>query len=151
MPVSWSMIIKIPETVSDCSTLSKDCNIYVEADKISATFKITPRLFYQHYTFHGIILNHSFPLVYGLTTRKTRATYEEMLRHLIEHAAELNSRFEPQVMLCDFEKPMMLAISALLPSTEIKGCHFHWTQNMWRYVTRDLGLVRQYQNEGRHS
>ena len=63
------------------------------------TFKTTPRLFCQHYTFHGIILNQPFPLVYGLTTRKTRATYEEMLRHLINHAAELSYRFEPQVML----------------------------------------------------
>lgn len=114
------------------------------------TFKTPPRLFYQMYTFHTIVFDHAFPVVYILTTRKTRATYIDILEQIKEAARSEGFTFEPQTFLCDFELAMMQAINQVLPGVTVKGCHFHWTQSVWRRVI-GLGLLSQYQqdeNEG---
>ena len=42
------------------------------------TFKITPTLFYQLYTIHGIVNGAVIPLVYALLTGKTTALYQRL-------------------------------------------------------------------------
>ena len=43
----------------------------------------------------------------------------------------------------DFEKAMWLALSQLLPHVTVKGCVFHWTQAVWRKVSKIELLVSQ--------
>ena len=39
-------------------------------------------------------------------------------------------------VIVDFERAVWSAIRRLLPAVEVKGCVFHWTQALWRKVSK---------------
>nr|XP_021003896.2 uncharacterized protein LOC107456493 [Parasteatoda tepidariorum] len=47
--------------------------------------------------------------------------------------------------MMDFEVGAMNALKEEVPSVKIKGCHFHYSQSIWRKV-QELGLVSHYIN-----
>lgn len=98
------------------------------------TFKTVPTMFYQMYSLHGIVHEHTFPLIYMLTNTKNEAFYINMLQQLKSHAENLNVQLEPQYISSDFEIAFINAARTVFPNAVIHGCLFHFTQNLWKYA-----------------
>ena len=113
------------------------------------TFKCVPNLFYQLYVIHGLksVTNpmkdgHLIPSLFILLPNKMETTYNKMwdqVKLLCPDAC-------PTHLIVDFEKAAINAFSRHYPLTQIKGCFFHLTQNIWRKV-QEFGLQRKYQED----
>lgn len=107
------------------------------------TFKTVPRMFFQLYTIHGNVLEHTFPLVYVLATRKNENFYRRMLEQLRNHAVESNSLLSPQHVMSDFELAFLNAAQEVFPQCSTHACLFHYTQSIWKQ-TMARGLKVPY-------
>ena len=47
----------------------------------------------------------------------------------------------PTHLIVDFEKAVINAFESHFPQTQVKGCFFHLTQNVWRKI-QELGLKK---------
>lgn len=113
------------------------------------TFKSCPKLFYQVYTIHARVRKQLFPIIYALLPKKDVATYTHLLQVIklkINELFEVN--WEPEFFQIDYERPMMNAITTVLPSTQVKGCYFHYTQAIVKRVTKKLKLGDYYCTHG---
>lgn len=110
------------------------------------TFKVVPNMFYQLYTFHGVVNGHTFPLIYCICTHKTENLYRCMMMRLSLHETECQFDLNPQVIMSDFELAFMNAARATFDNSAIKGCLFHFTQAIWK-KTVSLGLKPQYRED----
>ena len=52
----------------------------------------------------------------------------------------------PTSMIIDFEKAAINAFQIEWPTTTVKGCYFHFTQNVWPKI-QELGLQTDYIND----
>lgn len=77
-----------------------------------------------------------------LLTNKKEETYVEALKVLLEAQPTLN----PTDYMVDFERAAMNAIHEVFPDSEIHGCHFHFTQNVWRHI-QQVGLQKKYNED----
>ena len=68
----------------------------------------------------------------------------EAILTYIKSLASFNVKTVVNVM--DFEAACWKAFSTIFPLTDRKGCHFHWTQALWRKV-QDLGLAVEYNSK----
>ena len=98
------------------------------------TFSVSPDVFYQVYTIHGMVENTLVPLVYALLPNKTQATYEELFSKFDKIGEKVN---------LDFELAPRNAVKKLSPGTKIRFCFFHLSQAVWRHVQRD-GFPKLY-------
>ena len=110
------------------------------------TFKTAPRLFAQVYCIHGLrggpnLLEdgHLLPSLFILLPNKTEVTYTRMW----EQIKILCPDAMPTNMIMDFEIGAINSFRSLWPFTEVKGCFFHLSQNIWRKV-QELGLQADY-------
>ena len=110
---------------------------------MDGTFKSCPRFFMQLYTIFGYANHFYLPLVYGLLSNKEQSTYERFLLRVIAQCVSMNLVFEPSVVLTDFEKAAMNAVSTVLPASRLHGCRFHLGQSWWRRIL-SLGLSEDY-------
>lgn len=129
-------------------TTSTNLRTLVACDTVlmDGTFKSCPRFFVQVYTIFAYA-NHTYlPLVYGLLRNKEQSTYETFLQTVINQCFSMNLVFKPAVVLTDFEKSAMNAVSALLPDSRLHGCRFHLGQSWWRRI-QTLGLSEEYKDK----
>ena len=110
------------------------------------TFKTAPVLFQQVYVIHALrggpnplLDGHLLPSLFVLLANKTQITYSRMW----EQVNKLCPHAEPLHMLMDFEKAAINSFQQYWPNTQVKGCFFHLTQNIWRKV-QGVGLQTQY-------
>lgn len=57
-------------------------------------------------------------------------------------------QWQPELIVCDFELAIILALETELPLARISGCYFHFCQSLWRRV-QALGLVNDYKQNNR--
>ena len=72
---------------------------------------------------------------------RSAADYTAVLEKILE---KIPGR--PSVIMSDFEAALHSSVLQLLPTTEHKGCCFHWCQAVWRKV-QQLGLAVTYQED----
>ena len=104
------------------------------------TFRTAPRLFYQSYS---IYIGDDFsmkPVVYAALPNKTFDTYDSLLNELILYAQCNQITLAPKSILIDFEIAAYKAFSKNFPMPRIKGCQFHFGQNIWRQIKKK-GLI----------
>ena len=114
------------------------------------TFKTAPALFGQVFVIHGlrggpelIEDGHLLPSLFVLLPNKTQDTYMRMWQQI----QLLCPNAQPTHMLMDFELAAIKSFQGYSPNTNVKGCFFHLTQNIWRKVQAE-GLQADYnQNE----
>ena len=118
--------------------LSRCKTIYMDG-----TFKTCPSLYTQLFTIHGLCNNFVVPLVYILLADKCCATYYQVFNLLRDAVSSVGGVFDPDIILSDFESGLIEAVRRQFPRALHSGCHFHFTQAVWRKV-QDLGLVTFY-------
>ncbi|CAI6367828.1 unnamed protein product [Macrosiphum euphorbiae] len=101
------------------------CKRELHAD---ATFRIVPSKpkCYQLLTLHGIIENHSIPLVYALMESKKKCSYQAVLSYI---KTQLLPHFNPRKILTDFETGLSKTLQDNFPSARRIGCWFHHNQS----------------------
>ena len=109
---------------------------------IDGTFKSAPQLMTQMVGIHGIFdSGWHIPLAYGLLPGKTQSLYSSLLENL-----DTFGPYDPQSVLCDYEFALHNAIAQTWPCATVRGCHFHYSQALWRRLQRE-DLVPEYQVE----
>ncbi len=101
------------------------------------TFSVSPDVFYQVYTIHGVIEDTLIPLVYALLSNKSQATYTKLFSCFDQVAEKLH---------LDFELAVRNAAKEISPNTSIHFCFFHLSQAVWRKV-QNLGYQKVYADD----
>lgn len=96
------------------------------------TFRVAPDIFRQLFTFHIIYFGRILPLVYFLLPVKTYETYFKMFQ-MVKAAVGVS----PNSISCDYELAILKAIKAVFKKTEISGCYFHFTQNLFKNLSKN--------------
>ncbi|CAF2089247.1 unnamed protein product [Rotaria magnacalcarata] len=109
---------------------------------IDGTFKVVPSIFYQLFIIHGIFRDHAVPLIYALLRRKTKETYQHLIREILNIAP----RWSPRAIMLDFEQASLGAFHAAFPHASLSGCYFHLRQSIHRKI-QELGCQNQYQTD----
>lgn len=105
------------------------------------TFKTTPNQFAQLFTVHAIFMNFVFPVVFCLTQQKDEETYREIYRQLRLLAEDFQLTLNPQISMSDFELANLNALRGSFDGISIRGCLFHFTQNIFKNaVNRGLRI-----------
>jgi hypothetical protein len=95
---------------------------------------VTPSIFAQLYTLHGVYRNAVFPLVFTLLPDKQQATYEKLINQLLV----LRPTWNPKSVMADFEKAAINSFQKVFntPTTQItvSGCFFHLQKSILRKV-----------------
>ncbi|XP_031350480.1 uncharacterized protein LOC116176146 [Photinus pyralis] len=106
------------------------------------TFKVSPPLFAQLYTIHGLRHSNSIPLVYALLPDKTHNTYVRLLGQIKQLEATVN----PETILIDYESAIIGAIESEFPGVVVRGCFFHFCQCIFRSIQSN-GLQQRYETD----
>ena len=109
---------------------------------LDGSFKTAPVLFFQLYTVHALVNERTIPCVYALLQNKTQATYIE----LFEKLTTLNVSLKPVSIMIDFELAVINSLERVFLDSEIKGCFFHLSQNIYRKI-QENGLQQRYQED----
>ena len=129
---------------------SEQLDILSECEEvlIDGTFKMTPTIFTQLYTIHGVYRDAVFPLVFTLLSDKQQATYEKVINQL----RLLRPSWNPKSVMVDFEKAAINAFQKVFntPTSQISvsGCFFHLQKSILRKV-QDLGLKINYETDSK--
>uniref|UniRef100_T1IMW5 MULE transposase domain-containing protein n=1 Tax=Strigamia maritima TaxID=126957 RepID=T1IMW5_STRMM len=113
------------------------------------TFRVVPTYFYQLYTLHcevGITEDNMrmVPVVYCLTTSKTKATYVAIFEKIKTLTLDLiGQELKPKNFITDFEIGAIDAAKRVFPETTMHGCLFHLAKNVFRRVQK-YGLQSLY-------
>ncbi|CAF3280865.1 unnamed protein product [Rotaria socialis] len=111
---------------------------------IDGTFKITPVIFTQLYTMHGVYRNCVFPLVFALLSDKQQQTYQRLINEL----HRLCPSWNPKSVMVDFEKGAINAFQGTSNTLSISGSFFHLQKSIQRKL-QDLGLKTNYENDSK--
>lgn len=110
------------------------------------TLRTAPRLFYQSYSIH-VWDEFSMKLtVYAALPNKNFETHDSLLTQLAVYVQHNGVSLAPTSILIDFEIAAYRASSKKFPLASMKGCQFHFGQNIWRQI-KEKGLV-SYANKG---
>ncbi|CAF5027825.1 unnamed protein product [Rotaria sp. Silwood1] len=104
------------------------------------TFRTAPKLFYQSYSIHIWDDYTMKPVVYAALLNKNINTYDIFLSELTAYAKTNGISLLPKSILIDFEMAAYNAFSKNFPTSKIKGCQFHFGQNIWRQIKKK-GLI----------
>jgi hypothetical protein len=78
---------------------------------------------------------------------KEVSLYRQMIKKLKERVFQVSGlHFNPAQVIVDFEILLKSAIETELPLALVKGCYFHFTQSIWRKVSK-LGLAVPYKTD----
>ncbi|CAF1545159.1 unnamed protein product [Rotaria sordida] len=100
------------------------------------TFRTSPALFAQSYYIHVWDEFSMKSVIYSCCEDKKEECYHELLQSLLIHATKKKITLNPSSILIDFEQGMINAINDIFPQALVKGCHFHFAQNIWKKVKK---------------
>ncbi|CAN7945386.1 unnamed protein product, partial [Ixodes hexagonus] len=110
---------------------------------VDGTFFSCPSLFYQMLTISVVKERCSFNVAYFLRPGKSRDVYVQAFEHCRAALTDLNLSVSFDLVRTDFELALIQAILFVFPGARHRGCHFHFSQAIWRKV-QELGLSKAY-------
>lgn len=123
----------------NCLTMLSRCREWF----CDGTFKTVPSLFLQLYTIHVKIESSVVPAVYALLPNKTFITYNNLISYLRIYNHNLN----PQRIVMDFEQGAIGAFKSNFPNSQVNGCFFHLSKNLWRKIQKNSVLINKYRDD----
>ena len=90
----------------------------------------------------SLVARLSHTCIYALLPDKREATYRRVIAGLLHARPDL----QPQSVLVDYERAAVNALQNAFPQTNVKGCFFHLSQNIYRKVQSN-GLQEQYASD----
>jgi MULE transposase domain len=137
---NWGIVVFATRRIH--KTLSEVKCLYIDG-----TFRTAPQPYAQMVSIHGDYHNFIIPLAFCLLNGKTVGQYRQVLQVIKCAVFRATGRqLQPDKVVCDFEKGLMMAVETEFPNTRIAGCYFHFTQSLWRHL-QDLGLARAYRRD----
>ena len=113
---------------------------------IDATFKISPKGYYQLLNIFANIDDNNFeiPLIHVLMTNKSYLSYKKVFGAINDILKELNldNNFENKYFMTDFEKSLRRVIKEKYPKAFLEGCYFHFIKALWEKSKR-LGIYNK--------
>ena len=110
---------------------------------IDGTFDSVPLIYTQLFTIHARLQGGKIiPCAYVFLPNKTQVSYTQSFRQL----SVLHPNLHPRTVLIDFELAIKNSLEATFPGVIVKGCYFHFTQNIWRKVQAS-GFQERYQQD----
>ena len=104
---------------------------------IDGTFKLCRHPFSQLLTVNAFVRTEDYakqvPLLFVLMSGRKKSDYRQVLHALMNI---LSNETSVQHITIDFERALWKVLPELLPNANIKGCVFHWTQAIWRNVSK---------------
>ncbi|KAG0444304.1 hypothetical protein HPB47_013946 [Ixodes persulcatus] len=113
---------------------------------IDGTFFSCPSLFHQLLTISAVKEGVSFNMAYFLLPGKSREVYVAAFTNFKAAFDALRAPLLLNVVRTDFELALIQAFLFVFPGIRHRGCHFHFSQAIWRKV-QDLGLSKAYQED----
>lgn len=104
------------------------------------TFKVSPPLFAQVYTIHGVQYSNVVPTLYALLPNKSEETYVKLLSAL----KDLKPDLQPQTVMTDFETAAINAFRSVFPNIRNRGCFFHLCQSFYRHIQNCPEILSHY-------
>ncbi|KAL7078050.1 hypothetical protein ACQ4LE_002649 [Meloidogyne hapla] len=108
---------------------------------VDGTFLICPALFYQFFVVLARRNDYVLPIFYCLLPNKTENTY----RRTFEMIRLIWPLLNPDSISVDFEVAIHNAIRTVFPESHIRGCFFHFFQNLKKHLSAE-NLLNQYNN-----
>lgn len=103
---------------------------------VDGTFNVVPTLMYQLFTVHGRIDNTTAPMIYGIMSGKSKACYSLFFGELVKIGENFGLNLQPEFIISDFERAIVLAAIDHFDMATYKGCFFHFGKNIWRQVQK---------------
>jgi hypothetical protein len=100
------------------------------------TFKVAPDFALQIYTIHAFIGNKAIPTLYTILGDKRKETYVRLFQKI----KELQPALEPESVMFDFETGALNAFKETFSKSDLAGCSFHLSQNLWWQIQKIPGL-----------
>lgn len=103
---------------------------------MDGTFKTCPDLWSQLYLVKGQVRQgQNLLLAAILLTSKSQQTYVQMFRKLKALIMEKHgSIFAPRMIMSDFETGLIPAVRQEFPDCKHRGCYFHFSQALYRFI-----------------
>ena len=109
------------------------------------TFKLCPQIFFQIYAIRAQVNHEVLPGVFALLPSKAEIILEQFFTTVCNAVRNSNGN-DLDGFLVDFETAAINAIRNILPQTDISGCFFHLSSNLWKHIQR-AGLQERYMND----
>ena len=104
---------------------------------------MSPSIFTQLFTVHGMFRGVAFPYVYALLPNKEQQSYTTVLDAIHDVSRDMRIDQKPETVISDFEQAIINAVSAVFPAAVLRLCLFHLGQSVYRHV-QSLGLQAAY-------
>jgi len=104
-------------------------NTYLLCD---ATFKTAPRPFAQLFNLMVSDSGVAIPILHVAMSSKHHGLYEGVMLKIRSICPGL----EPRIIKSDYEFALMKSIQTIYPNATLSGCHFHYSQAVFRAIMR---------------
>ena len=109
---------------------------------MDGTVDTVPAYFMQLYTVHDMKNGRNVIGLSALLSNKQQHTNKRMLRYV----KILTGNANPTSISVDFEGSAVIACSTVYPFSELSGCFFHLSQNIYKRV-QENHVIDLYQNK----
>ena len=113
---------------------------------IDATFKITPKAFYQTLIIiaKDPTTKLNIPCFYVPMSGKNYELYDRIFKSILKIIKNENIEYNTKnkIIMCDFELNLRKALINNFQNCTLKGCYFHYIKNLWMKAKK-IGLSRK--------
>lgn len=139
---SGENICKADITIADQRTIlftsDEALRVMARAKSLSVdgTFRMCPKLWGQLLVICAEVTQNSFvPVAFVLMPKRKTANYDIVFQSIKDRLDDLGLTLAAESIMCDFEKAMRRAIKNAFEDILLRGCHFHFSQCVWRFVS----------------